>query len=319
MRYPQLVQGELRVTSISFLGALGYLEVMLCVVALCVLVAKKQWADYSWLGCFLAVRIASDIALTSLHSAYSHHFLSGTTSYTLYFYSYWISFAIESIISLIVVYSVFKLAMAPLKGLQTLGMLVFKWAAGISVAVALGSAFAPNMTGTKYLVAAVSQLQRTQSILTLCLLLFVCFAIRPMGLSYSSRIFGVSLGLGMMSTNDLVQSAWLVLNPSLHTAYNKINGVVICLILATWTAYFAVPEPKRRIIVLPTTSPFLRWNQISQALGDSPGFVAVGGVPPELFAPAELEVMRRASLKMVTPFPTSSAPMLTSGASSRAI
>ena len=46
------------------------------------------------------------------------------------------------------------------------------------------------------MVAVVSQLQRTQSILTLCLLLFVCFAIRPMGLSYSSRIFGVSLGLG---------------------------------------------------------------------------------------------------------------------------
>jgi hypothetical protein len=89
----------------------------------------------------------------------------------------------------------------------------------------------------------------------------------------------------------------------MDTVHNLINGVVICAILATWTAYFAIPEPKRRIIVLPTTSPFLRWNQISQALGDSPGFVAVGGVPPELFAPAELEVMRRASLKMVTPFP----------------
>jgi hypothetical protein len=159
------------------------------------------------------------------------------------------------------------------------------------------------MTGTTYFMAAISQLQRTQSILTLCLLLFVCFAIRPMGLSYSSRIFGVSLGLGFMATNDLVQSAWLAFNPDMRTAYNAINGVVICVILATWTAYFALPEPKRRIIVLPTTSPFLRWNQISQALGDSPGFVAVGGVPPELFAPAELEVMRRASLKMVTPFP----------------
>jgi hypothetical protein len=194
--------------------------------------------------------------------------------------------------------------MEPLKGLQTLGMLVFKWAAGISVAVALGSAVTPHMT--TYLMDAISQLQRTQSILTLCLLLFVCFAIRPMGLSYSSRIFGVSLGLGMMATNDLVHSAWLGLNPNMGGAYNLINGVVICTILATWTAYFALPEPKRRMIVLPTTSPYLRWNQISQALGDSPGFVAIGGVPPELFAPAELEVMRRASLKMVTPFPSAS-------------
>jgi hypothetical protein len=162
------------------------------------------------------------------------------------------------------------------------------------------------LKGTGLLVNAISQLQRTQSILTLCLLLFVTFAIRPMGLSYSSRIFGVSLGLGIMSTNDLVQSAWLVFNPTMASTYDVVNGVVICVILVTWTAYFALPEPKRRIIVLPTTSPFLRWNQISQALGDSPGFVAVGGVPPELFAPAELEVMRRASVKMVTPFPSQS-------------
>jgi len=300
------------VTSISLIGLLGYLEVVLCVVALCVLIGKKQWADYAALGCFLAVRIFSDVVLTSLNHLAVASRQRAVVLYYPYFYTYWISFAVESILALIVVYSVFKLAMAPLKGLQTLGMLVFKWAAGISIAVALGNTFAPHMTGTGYLVAAISQLQRTQSILTLCLLLFVCFAIRPMGLSFSSRIFGVSLGLGMMATNDLIHSAWLVLYPhQMQTAYNVINGVVICVILSTWTAYFAVPEPKRRIIVLPTTSPFLRWNQISQALGDSPGFVAVGGVPPELFAPAELEVMRRASLKMVTPFPPQSETRLT--------
>jgi len=126
-----------------------------------------------------------------------------------------------------------------------------------------------------------------------------------MGLSYTSRIFGVSLGLGLLATNDLVQSAWLLLQPKMADNYQIINGCVICLTLLLWNAYFALPEPKRRIIVLPTTSPFLRWNQISAALGDSPGFVAVGGVPPELFAPAELEVMRRASNKSVTPFPES--------------
>lgn len=300
-------------TSISFLL---YLEVILCAAALCVLIMRKQWSDYSALGYFLAVRIASNLILSYLHYYAVTHPLVKNAGYRPYFYIYWISFAIESILTLLIVYGVFRLAMAPLKGLQTLGMLVFKWAAGISVAVALGSAFAPNMSGPKYFVAAISQLQRTQSILTLCLLLFVCFAIRPMGLSYSSRIFGVSLGLGMMATNDLVQSAWLTLNPAMQTAYNFINGVVICGILATWTCYFALPEPKRRMIVLPTTSPFLRWNQISQALGDSPGFVAVGGVPPELFAPAELEVMRRASLKMVTPFPAQPERVISSIAAS---
>jgi len=286
-----------------FLSLLGWLEVAFCLAALCAILAKKQWKDYWSLGAFLAVRAFSSSACMAII-----HFgrLLGThTAYHLYFYTYWISFAVESVLALIVVYSVYRLAMAPLKGLQQLGMLVFRWAASISVVVALGSAFAPEMTSTKYLIAAISQLQRTQSILTLCLLVFVCFAILPMGLNYGSRIFGISLGLGVLATNDLVESAWLALNPSMHTAYNLINGVVICMVLATWATYFALPEPKRRIIVLPTTSPFLRWNQISQVLGDNPGFVAIGGMPPELLAPAELEVMQRASLKMATPFPRS--------------
>jgi len=63
--------------------------------------------------------------------------------------------------------------MEPLKGLQTLGNAGLQVAAGISVAVALGSAVTPHMT--TYLMDP-SALQRTQSIPHLCLLLFVCFA-----------------------------------------------------------------------------------------------------------------------------------------------
>jgi hypothetical protein len=285
---------------------LSYLEIVLCISALSTIVLRRQWTDYWALGTWLAVRGISGTLLIGIFliAHLPSHPVSKPVAYNIYMGVYWPSYALESIVALIVVYNVFRLAMAPLKGLQTLGTLVFKWAAGISVAVALGSAFGPDTTtGMKYIIQAISQLQRTEGILTLCLLLFVCFAIRPMGLSYQSRIFGVSLGLGILATNDFVQSAWLIFNPKMHTAYNLLNGAVACTVLATWTAYFAVPEPKRRLIVLPTTSPFLRWNQISQALGDDPGFVAVGGVPPDLFAPAELEVMRRASIKMVPALP----------------
>jgi hypothetical protein len=179
--------------------------------------------------------------------------------------------------------------------------------AAISVAVAFGVAVTPHLSGIKFMLAMVTQLQQTSSILTLCLLLFVCFAIRPMGLSYKSRIFGVSLGLGITATVSLVNAAWLTHSPNMYSTISLINGLAVGLTLLMWSAYFAFPEPKRRIIVLPTTSPFLRWNQISLALGDDPGYVAVGGIPPELFAPAELEVMRRASAKMTPALETQSA------------
>ena len=119
-----------------------------------------------------------------------------------------------------------------------------------------------------------------------------------MGLSHRSRIFGVSLGLGIIAAVSLVDAAWLSHNQDMQSTINVVNGLAMCATLCIWAAYFALPEPKRRLIVLPTTSPFLRWNQISQALGDDPGYVAVGGIAPELFAPAEIEIMKRASAMM---------------------
>jgi hypothetical protein len=285
---------------------LEYIEPALCGMLIFFLIRSKAVRQFTFLFALLCVRLGcSLICLPLLY--FCARGIEKHLAYQAYFYVYWVSYALEAILSLLVIYGIFKLAMAPLKGLQTLGMLVFRWVAAISVAVAIGVAVTPHLTGVKFMIAMITQLQQTSSILTLCLLLFVCFAIRPMGLSYTSRIFGVSLGLGFLSTVSLVDAAWFTRSPNMYSTISFINGLAVGLTLLMWSAYFAFPEPKRRIIVLPTTSPFLRWNQISLALGDDPGFVAVGGIPPELFAPAELEVMRRASVKMTPALEASSA------------
>jgi hypothetical protein len=284
----------------SLLGLIShsqYVEPVLCAMLVFFLVRSKSMRQYGYLIALLSVRLlCSVISLPLLY--FCGHGIEKHLDYQIYFYVYWTSYALEAILSLMVIYGIFKLAMAPLKGLQTLGMLVFRWVAAISIAVAIGVALTPHVSGITFIIAMITQLQQTSSILTLCLLLFVCFAIRPMGLSYRSRIFGVSFGLGLLATSSLVNSAWIAHNSNMYSTFSVINGLSVSLTLIVWSAYFAFPEPKRRIIVLPTTSPFLRWNQISMALGDDPGYVAVGGIPPELFAPAELEVMRRASDKM---------------------
>jgi hypothetical protein len=284
-------------TAPSFVHLLSYLEPVFCAFVLLTLISSKSVRKFPSLAALLAVRLLSGTACLTFIG------LSGTAielhlAYKLYFYTYWLSYAVEALLALLIIYSIFKLAMAPLKGLATLGILVFRWAGAISIAVSIGMAIGPQSSGIKFMIAIVKQLQQTSSILTLCLLLFVCFAIRPMGLTYKSRIFGVSLGLGIMATVQLVDLAWLSNSPELFSVVNITNGIAGCVSMFIWSAYFALPEPKRRLIVLPTTSPFLRWNQISMALGDDPGFVAVGGVPPEIFAPAEIEIMRRASVQM---------------------
>jgi hypothetical protein len=278
---------------------LSWLECALCAGAIAIICFRAQFRNYLYLVLFLAIRLASNVGMGFTVILRSHHLLDRAVAYKIYFYAYWTSYTIEAALLLLTVYGIYHLAMAPLRGLQRLGSLVFRWAAAISLAVSIGLAFGPHLTGLRFAIHLVSQLQQTSSILTLCLLLFVCFAIRPMGLSFGSRIFGASLGLGILAATNLVVSAWIVNGNQIYSAVNVGNGLAICVSFAIWTSYFALPEPKRRMIILPTTSPFLRWNQISQALGDEPGFVAVAGVPPEMFADAEIEIMKRASRKMI--------------------
>ena len=63
------------------------------------------------------------------------------------------------------------------------------------------------------------------------------------------------------------------------------------------TAFTLLPEPERKMILLPTTSPFFTWNRISEALGDEPGYVAVAGFKPQMLAAAELKVLSSAAAK----------------------
>jgi hypothetical protein len=195
-----------------------------------------------------------------------------------------------------IIYHVYNEAMRPMQGLQRIGRIIFRWVAVVSVAVSLAIAAGPhNMNPTLAGIAAAvaPQIQQGVSVLTLCLLLFVCFAIRPLGLTFRSRIFGVALGLGITATTFLVQAAWLATAgaQSLYSSIYLVSTLGSLISVSIWGTYFALPEPERKMILLPTTSPFFTWNRISEALGDEPGYVAVGGIKPQMLAAAELKVL----------------------------
>ena len=279
---------------------LAYIEPLGCALALFFMIRAREARTFAGLTGLLGARLFADIASVWLLEMCQQSPLSRTTTYPIYFYLYWLEFVAETVLSFYMILSVFRLAMAPLQGLRTLGMLVFRWAAAISTALAIALSFSPSKSAAQLLPRFLSQFQEISSVITICLLLFVCFAIKPLGLTLRSRLFGVSLGLGLTAWATLMQSTWFAPTGAVHSLVDTVAGLGNCAGILIWTGYFAMPEPKRRIIVLPTTSPFLRWNQISEVLGDDPGFVAIAGIPPELFAPAEIEVMVRASIKMKT-------------------
>jgi hypothetical protein len=90
-----------------------------------------------------------------------------------------------------------------------------------------------------------------------------------------------------------VQAAWLATAgaQSLYSSIYLVSTLGSLISVSIWGTYFALPEPERKMILLPTTSPFFTWNRISEALGDEPGYVAVGGIKPQMLAAAELKVL----------------------------
>lgn len=277
-------------------------ELTMSVALLLLMWRKRLVAEFTAVFALLTARAMIDsiaIALLFFRKAMG---ISLVHAYKAYCYSVWTSSALQAILTILVIYSVYRSAMKPLVGLQSIGKVIFRWVAGVSVALSIGLAIGPHLLATGYAAtvevsSVYAQIQQATSVLILCLLLFVCFATRPLGLTFRSHIFGVTLGLGVTAVFNLIESAWFSTSGA-HSVYSPIYLVSVlgyCTAQVVWLTYFALPEPERKMVLLPTTSPFFFWNRVSEALGDNPGYVAVSGFRPEMLAPAELKVLRAAS------------------------
>ncbi len=168
--------------------------------ALIVLVVRNKWSAYWALGWFLIVRLVAGVSLPIII-----HFadrLEKQTAYRAYFFVFWVAFGLESVLALLVLYNVLRVTMGPLRGLRRLASLVFCALVAVVLLAefyVVASSFPPHANGMRVLVAMISQLQRTQSMVAILILLTVVPALRVMGLSFRSPVFGSS---GPRDTGD---------------------------------------------------------------------------------------------------------------------
>jgi hypothetical protein len=94
-------------------------------------------------------------------------------------------------------------------------------------------------------------------------------------LSVRDMAFGIALGFGILSTNDLVIALFFNHNPSLITPLQFVYESVLLVTLGTWAVYAALPEQARRPVAMPVNSTIYRWNEIASALGHTGTQVAV--------------------------------------------
>jgi len=194
--------------------------------------------------------------------------------YPVYFFGYWAVYIASAITLFFVAVEVFRSALSAFSGLMKFGLVIFRWAAVVSVIVSLAS-ISYSHKGIFIIPDVALGLMRSVSILELCLLAFLCLSMNALKLSVRDLAFGTALGFGILSTNDFVIGSLLSRNSSLSSPLQFVGECVTMLSVGVWVAYFALPEPVRKPMVVPANSTIYRWNEIASALGHTGTQVAV--------------------------------------------
>jgi hypothetical protein len=246
-------------------------EPLLMIVAMTALLRCREHRRFPALFAYIAVRLVSSVVLYLLLQAHRLTGISERHAYSWYFYSYWLSYIAGAILIFLVIQELFRSSMEPFPGLKWLGTVSFRWVACISFVAASAALLTPGNKGEKFLLALVAQAMRGESIFILSLLLFLMLAAGKLGLSYRSRVFGISFGFGIMAASDLVVSAVF-----LHRGHNIMTSTISVITtsaalstLVVWSGYFLQQEPARRAAILDPSSPLARWNEIASTLGPS--------------------------------------------------
>lgn len=191
-----------------------------------------------------------------------------------YFYTFWAGYIASAVILFFVCIEIFRSALAALPGLMKFGVVIFRWAALVSVIVTFSTVPFANR-GILVMPDIAHGLMRSVSILELCLLGFLCLCMNALRLSPLDMSFGMAFGFGLMAANDLTHVMLASRFTSLTEPLQFVYEGVILFGLGVWIAYCAAPEPANQPVVMPANSTIYRWNEIASALGHTGTQVAV--------------------------------------------
>jgi hypothetical protein len=192
----------------------------------------------------------------------------------IYYFGFFGTYLATVVLLFFVCIEVFRSALAAFPGITKLAIVIFRWAAVVSVIVSLSS-ISYGHPGI-HIIADISYgLMHSVSVLELCLLAFLCLSMNALRLTVRDLSFGIALGFGVMSSGDFIVASWISRIASFNDPVQFIYEGLILATLAIWMTYCILPEPVRKPILMPASSTIYRWNEIASALGHTGTRVAV--------------------------------------------
>jgi hypothetical protein len=186
---------------------------------------------------------------------------------SLYQYAFWLSSLVYCVASFFVLYEVFVRLLKPYSAVIDLATMIFKWAGGFLLMVAIMTAVATagSQTDKFYTIANLVDhlLDRSLMLMECGMLMLLIIFEKRLGISWRSRPAVISIGMGVSAAVGLVASYLSERFPFQDMKFDLAYGFVVIGLIVYWTVMFRLPEPqKKNVLASPSRLIFQRWNEV---------------------------------------------------------
>src|SRR6266851_327911 len=177
-------------------------------------------------------------------------------SSSAYFYTFWISAAVNVVLAFKIIHEVFLDIFRPYPALRDLGTALFKWAALIMVLVSVVViSITPGWDDP--FSSAIEIVQRCVRVIQCGLVLFLLAFCKNLGVSWKRLGFGIALGFGLFAGVELLTTALYSGQHMSGPVVNLIDMTAYNVSMTLWLLYSAL---NRRESLVPVLVP-QRWDE----------------------------------------------------------
>jgi hypothetical protein len=184
-------------------------------------------------------------------------FVVQRNSYTLYYYGYYVSIALTTLISFAVLNEIFQNAFRPYEALRDLSVILFRWSALVILLVA-GMWAVTSSPQEGAITNALLLAQRSVRLMQCGLVFFLLLFSEYLGISRRNLLFGVALGFGLFASVNMLIVSGLSHAGVVHVSVLRwVNSAAYNLSALIWLGYAAM-APSRSSAFSTMRSP--EWN-----------------------------------------------------------
>jgi hypothetical protein len=160
-------------------------------------------------------------------------------SYTLYYYSYWVSIALSALVSFAVLYEIFQNAFRPYEALRDLSVILFRWSALVIFLVAgMWAVTSGHPAQNGSITNAILLAERSVRLMQCGLVFFLLLFSEYLGISRRNLLFGIALGFGLFASVNMLVASGLSHAGVIHVSVLRwINSAAYNLSALIWLGY----------------------------------------------------------------------------------